>query len=61
MKARIIRGTTLRGALVNEGDIVELDSADFNLLRLQKQAVEHVESSKEGTKPAETTSAKKGK
>lgn len=39
MKAKIIRGTTVKGRAVNEGDIVELDSADFNLLRLQGQAV----------------------
>lgn len=57
MKVKIIRGTTLRGALVNEGEIVELDSADFNLLRLQKLAVAHVEE----VKPAESTAAKKGK
>jgi hypothetical protein len=57
MKAKIIRGTTLRGALVNEGEIVELDSAEFNLLRIQKQAVEHVEENK----PSESTAAKKGK
>ena len=42
MKAKIIRGTTLRGEPLNEGDIVELDETTFNLFRSNGQAVKYV-------------------
>lgn len=39
MNALIIRGTTLRGAPLDEGTVVDLDEATFHLLKSQGQAV----------------------
>lgn len=38
MKAKIIRGTTLNGVAINEGDVIELDSTTLNLFKSQGQA-----------------------
>jgi hypothetical protein len=57
MKAKIIRGTTLKGKAVNEGEIVELDASDFRWFVADRLAVE---ATPEEIKAAEA-SAKKGK
>lgn len=58
MKAKIIRGTTLKGRAINEGDIVDIDDTDFRWFKAERLAVE---ATPEEIKAAESTSAKKGK
>lgn len=61
MKAKIIRGTTLRGEPLNEGQVVDLDDGTFSLLRSNGQAVQFVpdEDVEENEEGAETGDPKK--
>ena len=63
MKAKVIRGTTLNGRCIHAGDIVELDSSDFNLLKMQGDVAEHSEGAPKASadgeaKPVEPTKPK---
>lgn len=53
MKAKFIKGTTWRGRLVNDGDVLDLDEKDYNLfVRTYKDAVPYVEPEAEPPKGA---------
>lgn len=60
MKAKIIRGTTLQGAAINEGDVIDIDQTTFSLFKAQGQAREATPEEIESAK-AKIESAKKGK
>jgi len=51
-KVRIIQGTTVKGDVVNVGDILDLDDVDTRILISQKQA-EPYTAPKEQPKPTE--------
>lgn len=66
MKAKFIRGTTLRGRVLNEGEVHDLDEADFRLfVRMTKDAVAYTEPQESKPAAVEATEApadgKKGK
>lgn len=64
MKVKFLRGTTLAGKPVNEGDVLDLDDSTANRFIRERDAIAHVEPVKESPPAvvAETTEEpKKGK
>lgn len=47
MKAKFIRGTTLKGKVIDEGAVLDLDELNYNLfVKTFRDAVPHVEPAK---------------